>query len=301
MQDRDYGWQTSARDIVRVFSENMRRQYRPIQVDEDSVRTILDTGYPCVPDACGEIFAMPITAEELKAAVFKGDSKKSPGRDGMELEFFKILWEDIVGHMRTLFTQMLRDRQLSERQKQGVIVCIPKNARPHTPEDYRPITLLNTDYKVLARMIAARVRPILAELLHPSQYFGVPGNTIFDAVVTVRDAIAYAETTRRPLCVVSLDFKQAFYRISHTYLPTVLRSCGFGAGFIECIRKMYGNATSVIQVNGNISTPIPIQCGVRQGCLLSMILFVLFLNPLLYYLDERLQGLRAYGHMGRPW
>ena len=159
--------------------------------------------------------------------------------------------------MRTLFNQMLRDRQLSERQKQGVIVCIPKTARPHTPEDYRPITLLNTDYKILARLIAVRVRPILTEL-QPCQYCGVPGNTIFDAVATVRDAIAYVETTRRPLCVVSLDFKQAFDRISHTYLLTVLRSYGFDAGFIECIPMMYENATSVLQVDGHISTPIPI-------------------------------------------
>jgi hypothetical protein len=147
----------------------------------------------------------------------------------------------------------------------------------------------------LARLIAARVRPILAEPLHPSQYCGVPGNTIFGAVATVRDAIAYAETTRRPLCVVSPDFKQVFDRISHTYLLTVLRSYGFDAGFIECIRMMYENATSVIRVNGHISTPIPIQCGVRQGCPLSMILFVLCLNPLLYYLDERVQGRRAHG------
>ena len=107
------------------------------------------------------------------------------------------------------------------------------------------------------------MRPILVELLHPSQYCGVPGNTIFNAVATVRDAIAYVETTRRPLCVVSLDFKQAFDRISYTYLLTVLRSYGFDAGFIDCIKMMYGNATSVIQVNIHISPPIPIQCGVR--------------------------------------
>ena len=66
----------------------------------------------------------------------------------------------------------------------------PENARPHTPEDYRSITLLKTDYKILARLIAASVRPILAELLYPSPYCGVPGNTIFDAVATVGDAIA---------------------------------------------------------------------------------------------------------------
>jgi len=138
--------------------------------------------------------------------------------------------------MRTLITLKLWDRQLSERQKQGVIVCIAKNARPHTSLDYRPITLLNTDYKILARLIADRVRPILSEMLHPSQYCGVPGNTIFDAVATVRDAIAYAEKTRSPLCVVTLDFKPAFDRISHAYFPTVLRSYGFDAGFLECIR-----------------------------------------------------------------
>jgi len=229
-----------------VFSEHIRSKYRPIQVDEDSVRTKLEAGYGCAPVAWREILEMPITAEELKAAVFKGDSKKSPGRDGVGLNSFKVLWEDIAGDMRTLFTQMLRDRQLLERQKQGVILRITKNARPHTPKDYRPITLLNRDYKILARLIAARWRSILAELLHPSQYCGVPGNTIFDAVATVRDAIAYAETTWRPLCLVSLEFKQVFDRISHTYLLTVLRSFGFGEGFIECIRMMYGNATSVI-------------------------------------------------------
>jgi len=172
--------------------------------------------------------------------------------------------------MRTLFTQMLRDRQLSERQKQRVIFCIPKSARPLTPEDYGPITLLNTDYKILARMIATRVRPILAELIHPSQNCGVHGNTIFGSVPTVQDAIAYAETTRRPLCVVSLAFKEAFDRISDTNLLTVLRRYGFDAGFIECIRMLYGNAKSVMQVNGHISTPIPTQCGVREGCPLSM-------------------------------
>lgn len=70
------------------------------------------------------------------------------------------------------------------------------------------MTLLNTDYKILAKIIVARLRPVLAELLHSSQYCGVPGNTTFDAVATVREAIAYAETEKSRLCVVSLDFKE---------------------------------------------------------------------------------------------
>jgi len=68
----------SARDTLHVFIEHIRRKYRPIPVDEDSVRTMLETGYGCVPDAWKETLEMPITAEELKAVVFKGDSKNRP-------------------------------------------------------------------------------------------------------------------------------------------------------------------------------------------------------------------------------
>jgi hypothetical protein len=164
---------------------------------------MLQAGYGNLSDDCRETLEVPITAEELRAAVFKGDSKKSPSRDGLGLEFFKVLWDDVVNDMGTVFTQMFRDRKLTENQKQGVIVCIPKRERPNTPEDYKPITLLNTDYKILARLLAARIWPVISELLHPSQHCCMPRNTIFDAVAAVRDAIAYAETTRRPLCVVS--------------------------------------------------------------------------------------------------
>ena len=143
---------TSARDIVRVFSEYIRRKYGPIQVDEECIREMLQAGYGNLSDDCGETLEVLITAEELRAAAFKGDSKKSPGKEGIGLEFFKLFWEDVERDLRTLFTQMFRDHTLIEKQEQAVIVCIPKGERPNTPEDCRPITLLDTDYKILARL-----------------------------------------------------------------------------------------------------------------------------------------------------
>jgi hypothetical protein len=94
--------------------------------------------------------------------------------------------------MLDLINQMYMGGRITEQQKQGIVVCITKTSAPTIPVDYRLITLLKTDYKILARLIANRLRPTLSELLHPSQYCGVPG-TIFDAVATIRDAIAYAE------------------------------------------------------------------------------------------------------------
>ena len=189
---------------------------------------------------------------------------------------------------------MFTNNNNSEQQKRGVIVCIPKIARPYQPTDFRAITLLNTNYKILAHIIAKRIRPALEDLFHPSQYCGRPGNTIFDAVATVRDAITYAEVAWRPLCVLTLDFKEAFDRIWHKYLFTILRSYGFSDAFVERIKHMYNNATSVVQLNGHLSAPLPIQCSVRQECPLSMILFALCLNPLIHSLQKHLNGIRVH-------
>lgn len=91
-----------------------------------------------------------------------------------------------------------------------------------TPEGYRPITVFNSDYKILAVIIVQRLRPVLADQLTRLQFFGVPGNTVLDTVATVRDIIAYAERMMIPLCVFSLDFKNPFDRISQDYFfPTL--------------------------------------------------------------------------------
>ena len=69
-------------------------------------------------------------------------------------------------------------------------MCTPKSDKTVAPDNFRPITLLNTDYKILARKVEGRVRPALVEVLNASQHCGVPGKSIFDAVATVRDAVA---------------------------------------------------------------------------------------------------------------
>jgi len=90
-----------------------------------------------------------------------------------------------------MMIQMFLDKKVPAQQKHGVIVCLPAQVNdPTTPADFRPIALLNTDYKIMARMIAYQLRPMMEELLHPRQYFGVPGRIIFVAMATVREAIA---------------------------------------------------------------------------------------------------------------
>ena len=92
--------------------------------------------------------------------------------------------------------------------------------------------------------------------------------------------------------MISLDFKEAFDKIAHTYLFSILQSYGFSKGFIERIKHIYADVFSVVQVNGITSRPIPIHCSIRHGCPLSMALFTLCLNPFLHLLVQHLQEIR---------
>jgi hypothetical protein len=153
------------------------------------------------------------------------------------------------------------------------------------------LTLLN-DHKLLARIIAARIRPTLNTIIYHGQYCGIPGRNIVDAVAGIRDVIAYAELTGKPICLLSIDCSMAFDRIAHVYLFNTLKSYGYSNRVVGLIQSLYVNAKSRVQVNGKRSGPIDVRCSVRQGCPLILILFILVLNPLLVRLDRNLVGVR---------
>jgi hypothetical protein len=155
-----------------------------------------------------ELLERPINAEELCAAIRKGALNKAPGVDGLCLEFYTANWDIIGPDLLELINQMFLNQTISPQQKQGIIVCLPKDTKDHTPAGYRPISLLTTEYKILTRIMATRLQIVLQHHLHKTQYCGVPGTSILDAVTHVRDAIAYSESTAAPLCVLSLDFQQ---------------------------------------------------------------------------------------------
>jgi hypothetical protein len=161
---------------------------------------------------------------------------------------------------------MLLHKKVTPQQKHGIIISLPKSKVDLTPDGYRPISLLTTEYSLLTRIMARCLRHALQDHLHNSQFCGVPGNSILEAASLVRDIIASSETTATPLRVLSLDFQNAFYRISHQYRFQILRRYGISDWFVERLHVLYEHATASVQTNGTLARPIPIQSAARQGC-----------------------------------
>ena len=206
-----------------------------------------------------------------------GKKHKAPGYDGISHDFFQLIWETTQYEMLEIMNQMFMDEKLTDSQKHGIIVCLKKIPRPTQPEDYRPLNLLNADFKILARIILNSIRPWFKDLLHPSQHCRVQDNNILWAISAIRDTVAEAELTHIPVCILSLDFKGAFDNIALSYLFAMLDYYGFSSKFRKRLMRMYSNATSSIQVNGHISSFIPIKCSIRHWCPLSIVLFTMCL------------------------
>jgi len=151
---------------------------------------------------------------------------------------------------------------------------------------------MNTDYKLFTRIIANYLRPWLAGILQPSKHCGLPGNTVFDAVATVQDSVAYAEATGIALCLLTIAFKEAFDKISQSYLYALLRQNGLSDRFQQRIRNTYDSATASKQTNRHKSSPIPIRSSVPQGCPIGTQLFAVCLYPLLCTLQNNLAGIQ---------
>jgi hypothetical protein len=236
----------------------------------------------------------PITVQEIQQAVMQGGEKKSPGIDGIPLEFYTTYWAIIKSDPVEIYNRILQTKCIPEQFLEGVICCVPKRTTKAMmlTTDYRPITLLNADYKILARIIAKRLMNYSTIILvHTSQYCGGIERTILDALSGIRDVLGYVESTQQKACLVSLDFSSVF-DISHTYLVAVLRSYGLNEESIQLFQALYDAATSRCMVNGTLSHTFPIKRGIRQGCPLSMILFTIAINPLLEMMarDLRMEG-----------
>jgi hypothetical protein len=220
IQDTDGTTHTTYRDIVATFVKHLVQKFGPLEVDPQALTTVLQHIRPIDPQTFAAHLEKPTTIYEVIRALHAGTRRKTPGRDRICLEFYITQWETIQAELTHLVNDMFLNKCITGQQKQGILTCLPKSQPSSTPDTYRPISLLNTDHKLLAHIMAHRLKPSLAEKLSTGQQCGIPGRSILDTLASVRDFIVrvYHETTQTTFCLLSLDFRQAFDRVSHDYL-----------------------------------------------------------------------------------
>ena len=232
-----------------------------------------------------------VTECEVRDALKQVGLNKSPGLDGLPYEVYLRMSHMFVPILTDMFNHWFAQGAIPGSVTKGVIILLKKGGR-HVWEgldDYRPITLLNTELKILARVLANRLQLVISDLIGPEQTFAVKGRSIQDNLHLIREVLKGIEDDTEA-ALISLDQSKAFDTVDHRFLATVLETAGFKPEFRRWISMMYHNHQAVVQVNGRRSGTIAIERSVWQGCPLSPLLYVLALEPLLRRLRDEGTG-----------
>jgi exonuclease III len=235
-----------------------------------------------------------ITLEELGKSLKQMKNNKSPGPDGLVTEFYKFYWENIGQDLFEVFQYSLNEHQLPHSQYLAVIRLLFKKGQRENLKNWRPISLLNTDVKILTKLLAERLIKVLPSVIHRDQKGCVKGRYIGENITLIRDLVESCEENE---AIILVDQQKAFDRVEFNWLFKVLEKLKFGEVFIGWLKLLYKDMKSCILTNGYVSSVFPVTRGIRQGDSLSALLYILQLEPLAAYFrkTQRISGIEIQG------
>lgn len=223
----------------------------------------------------------PLSIDECAKALSQLKNNKSPGTDGFTTDFYKFFWKDIKNFVFESINYGIKSGKLSTDQRRGIISLIPKKEKdPRYLKNWRPLTLLNTDYKILTKLMANRLQNCIDEIVSHDQCGYIKGRYVGENIRTIADIIEITKYNTNPGIITLIDFEKAFDTVNWNYLFSTLRSFGFGEFFINCVKVIYNDINSCCLNNGNATPFFSPKRGIRQGCPVSALLFVLVVETL---------------------
>ena len=264
-------------EIIKEIENFYENLYKTNQVDKEQVtenlKFIKNELHENEQKELNEFF----TSNEIKGIIKSMDNEKSPGKDGLPKEFYLHFFDNLEEILVELFNNIKFSSKQPKSHKNAIIKLIYKKHDQRQLKNWRPISLLNVDYKILSKMLTKRLSKYIDTIIPIEQKCGVKGRQLTDIIRNLDTIRNYSDKGY----LVLLDQTKAFDRVNHDYLFAALEAVGMNGSILDITKEMYNNITSQVEINGRLTKKIQIERGVRQGCPYSMLLFVISTIPLI--------------------
>ena len=241
----------------------------------------------------------PLCYEECKNVLESFQNDKSPGEDGFTVEFYKLFYDLLSENLLACLNEAYEKNEFTISQRRGIITLLQKEDGSLLDlHNWRPITLLNVDLKIAAKLIAKRLETVLPNLIHPDQTGFVKERYIGENIRLISDVLDFTKEQNIPGILVALDFRKALDSLEWPLIMTILDAFNFGSSIKRWISTFYTNVESAVLNNGYMTNWFKPSKGVRQGCPLSPFLFILSAELMSIKLrhDPGVKGINLFGN-----
>ncbi|KAL0804295.1 hypothetical protein Bca101_096785 [Brassica carinata] len=242
--------------------------------------------FRCEASASVKLSAIP-TDEEIRSTLFSLPKNKAPGPDGFSVEFFTSAWDlvgkDVISAVKSFFTTSVLPRQVNAT----VISLIPKVPGADKLSDFRPISLCNTVYKVISKIIASRLQDLTPDIVQRNQVGFVKGRILSENVLLASELVSdfNKEGTVTRGCL-QIDITKAYDNVDWRFLFNVLEALELPQNLRNWVRVCVSSPHYSIALNGELAGFFPGKKGLRQGDPISSSLFVIVMDLLSKQLDR---------------
>ncbi|CAM2106433.1 unnamed protein product [Caretta caretta] len=225
--------------------------FSPNQTDPNACRVLWEE-LPMISVGDRDRQQLPLTLAEFSETLHHMPTNKSPGMDGLTVEFYRVFWDILGPDLVTVSAKSLQSGVLPLLCRRAVLALLPKKGDLRDLQNW----LLSMDYKVIAKAISLRLGSVLSDVVHPDQTYTVPGLSIFDNLYLVQDLLELGCRDGLSFALLSLDQEKAFDRVDHRYLLNTLQAFGFGPQFVGFLQTLYASAECLVRLNWTLTEPV---------------------------------------------